>query len=76
MPFPLPLPLPCGAGTSGPSMVRGVEAGEVPGGVRLREAALLGREGGGRLARNSASAGLGGGTEKDLGSGAELGMEA
>ena len=62
MPFPLPLPLPCGAGTGGPSRARGVDAGEVPGGVRLREAALLGRLGVGRRARKSAKAGLIGGT--------------
>ena len=54
--------------------MRGVDAGEVPAFVRLREAALLGRLGGGRLARNSAKAGLGGGTAgADAGSVAEPG---
>ena len=58
-------------------MVRGVEAGEVPRGVRLREATLLGRLGAGLRARNSAKAGFGGGTvDTDLGSGVELGREA
>ena len=55
----------------------GVEAGEVPGGVRLREAILLGRVGVGLRARNSAKAGFGGGTDDvDLGSGGEPVMEA
>ena len=58
-------------------MVRGVEAEEVSGGVRLREATLLGRLGGGLRARNSAKAGFGGGTvDVDFGSGVEPVMEA
>ena len=65
--LPLVCPLCCCATASLyeslPSRLRGVEAGEAPAGVRLREGALLGRLGGGRLAKNSANAGLGGGTE-------------
>ena len=57
-------------------MVRGVEAEEVPGGVQLRDATLLGRLGGGLRARHSAKAGFGGGTDDvDLVSGVEPVME-